>query len=208
MATPGVAYHPLETLNERARTLAELSVILAEVGSDHAVIGGIAVGYHGRLRATVDVDMLVPRGKLDALAYALRARGYVVTQTYDMVRVYPPEADPDTAESFADLVAREANPVLEAAARVAGPATVLGHRVRIVPRGALVALKFHAAISPRRAIEDRYQDVADIGRIIAKRFEPGDEQLALQVAANAYPGAEAELAKLLDDLRHGRPVKI
>ena len=52
------------------------------------------------------------------------------------------------------LVAREANPVLDAAARVAEPATVLGHRVRIVPRGALVALKFHAAISPRRAIAE------------------------------------------------------
>jgi hypothetical protein len=33
MGTPGVAFHALETLDERARTLAELSVILAEVGS-------------------------------------------------------------------------------------------------------------------------------------------------------------------------------
>jgi hypothetical protein len=208
VATLGVAYHPLETLDERARTLAELSVILAEVGSDHAVIGGIAVGYHGRLRATVDVDLLVPRGKLESLASALQARGYVVALSQDMVRVYPPAADPDHAESIADLVAREANPVLEAAARVAEPATVLGHQMRIVPRGALVALKFHAAISPRRAIEDRYQDVADIGRIIAKRFASEDEHLALQIAAHSYPGAETELATLLDDLRHGRSVKI
>ena len=183
-------------------------MILAEVGSDHALIGGIAVGYHGRLRATVDVDMLVPRDKLASLATAFRTRTYVVTQTQDMVRVYPPGADPDHADSLADLVAREANPVLEAAARVAEPAVVLGHQVRIVPRGALVALKFHAAISVRRAIEDRYQDVADIGRIIAKRFDPEDEQLALEIAAHAYPGAEAELATLLDDLRHSRPVKI
>jgi hypothetical protein len=208
VATLGVAYHPLETLEERARTLAELSVILAEVGSDHVVIGGIAVGYHGRLRATVNVDLLVPRAKLEDLAHALRARDYVVAHTQDMVRVYPPAADPDHAEAIADLVAREANPVLEAAARVAEQAKVLGHQVRIVPRGALFALKFHAAISQRRGIEDRYQDVADIGRIIKKRFEPGDEQLALQIAAHAYPGAEAELGKLIDDLRHGRPVKI
>jgi hypothetical protein len=46
--------------------LAELSAILVEVGSDHALIGGLAVGYHGRLRATIDVDMLVPRAKLDS----------------------------------------------------------------------------------------------------------------------------------------------
>jgi len=208
VVTPGTAYHPLETLDERARTLAELSVIFAEIGADHALIGGIAVGYHGRLRATIDVDLLVPRDKLEPLARALRARGYVVTQTYDMVRVYPGGADPEHADAIADLVAREANPVLAAAAAVAEPATVLGHRVRIVPRGALVALKFHAAISQRRAIEDRYQDVADIGRIIAKRFERSDEQLALQIAAHAYPGAELELAALIDDLRHGRPVKI
>lgn len=77
-----------------------------------------------------------------------------------------------------------------------------------MPRGALVALKFHAAISIRRAIEDRYQDVADIGRVMKKRFEAADEQLALQIAAYAYPGAEAELAALIDDLRHGRAVKI
>ena len=85
---------------------------------------------------------------------------------------------------------------------------MLGHRVRIVPRGALAALKFHAAISVRRGIADRYQDVADIGRIMAKRFEPADEQLALQIAAHAYPGAEIELAALLDDLRNGKSVKI
>jgi hypothetical protein len=67
---------------------------------------------------------------------------------------------------------------------------------------------FHAAISPRRAIADRYQDVSDIGRIIGKRFEPSDHELALQVAAHAYPGAEAELAALIEDLRHGRPVQM
>jgi hypothetical protein len=96
MVTSDVAYHPLETLDERARTLAELSEILTEIGSDHALIGGIAVGYHGRLRATVDVDLLVPRGKLEPLAHALRARGYVITETRDMVRVYPPAANPRT----------------------------------------------------------------------------------------------------------------
>jgi hypothetical protein len=208
MATPAVVYHPLETLDDRARMLAELSVIFAEVGSDHALIGGLAVGYHGRLRATVDVELLVPRDKLDSLADALRTRGYVVTQTPDMVRVYPAAADPAHAEAIAGLVAREAHAVLEAAAYVAVPAQVLGHHVRIVPRGALVALKFHAAISQRRDIADRYQDVADIGRIIARRFEPADEAQALQIAAHAYPGADAELATLIDDLRHGRRVKI
>jgi hypothetical protein len=43
---------------------------------------------------------------------------------------------------------------------------------------------------------------------MAKRFEPADEQLALQIAAYVYPGAETELTALLDDLRNGRPVKL
>lgn len=200
--------HPVETLEARARTLAELAEIFAEVGADHALIGGIAVGYYARKRATEDVDLLVPRGRLDALAAAFTARGYVVVQPRDRVRVYPAGADPAEDEALADLVAWEANPELAAAARAAEPATVLGHGVRIVPRGALVALKFHSAVSPRRAVEDRHQDVADIGRIIKKRWEPEDHALALQIASLPYPGAEGELAKLLDDLKHGRVVTI
>jgi hypothetical protein len=73
-------------------------VIFTEVGSDHALIGGIAVGYHGRLRATVDVALLVPRGKLESLAQALRARGYVVAHSADILRVYPAGVDPDRSQ--------------------------------------------------------------------------------------------------------------
>ena len=206
MGALGVVYHPYETLDDRARTLAELSEILEEVGSEHVLIGGLAVGYHGRLRATVDVDLLVPRAQLGALAAALTARGYVVVEHPDRIRAYPPGVDPadSDAEAIADLVAREAHPVLEAAARHGQPARVLGHTVRIVSRGALVALKFHAAISPRRAMLDRQQDLVDIGRVVVKRFEPADERLAIEIAAHAYPGAEHELAALIDDLRHGQ----
>jgi len=208
VATPGVAYHAVETLDERARTLAELTEIFAEVGAEHVLIGGIAVGYHGRLRATVDANLLVPRDRLEPLTRALEARGYDVAATVDMVRVFRPGSDPDEDEAIADLVAREANPVLSAAAQHHEPATVLGQRVRIVPRGVLVALKFHAAVSPRREIGDKYQDVADISRIIAKRFDASDEALALEIAAHVYDGAPTELATLIDDLRNGRPVKI
>jgi hypothetical protein len=200
--------HTLEVMDERARMLAELSEVLAEVGSDHALVGGIAVGYYGRLRATVDVDLLVPRRKLGRISRALAARGYVVVKHEDMVRVYAPSADPAHDEAIADLVAREANPVLHAAARLAAPATVLGHAVRIVPRGALVALKFHSAISPTRRIGDRYQDIADIDRVVAKKFDAEDEAVAAAVAEKMFPGAPEQLAELLRDLRAGRPVKI
>ena len=188
--------------------LAELAEIFAQVGADHALIGGIAVGYYARKRATEDVDMLVPRDRLDALAAAFTTRGYVVTRARDMIRVYAAGAEPSEGEAIVDLVAREANPVLAAAADVAESATVLGHDVRIVPRGALVALKFHAAVSPRREVEDRLQDVVDLGRIIKKRWEPADHELALRIAAHSYPGAEAELARMIDDFQNRRLVKV
>lgn len=188
--------------------LAELSEIFAQVGADHALIGGIAVGYHARKRATIDVDMLVPRDRLEPLGDEFTNRGYPVTRSMDLVRIYERDGDPAEDDAIVDLVAWEANPVLQEAARVAVPATVLGHRVRIVPRGALVALKFHAAISPRRALGDRHQDVADLIRIIEKRWAPEDEALALRIAALCYPGAEAELATILDDVRNGRTIKI
>ena len=127
-----------------------------------------------------------------------------------MIRVYPAGADPgeDEDESIADLVALEANATLRVAAKVAEPATVLGQSVRIVPRGALVALKFHAAISPTRRTGDKHIDVGDIDRIMRKKFDPEDEALALRIAGTIYPGADAELAQLLDDLRNNRPVKV
>ncbi len=69
-AIPTVA----EIMDDRARTLADLVVILEEVGSEHALVGGLAVGFHGRA-ATIDVDLLVPLGKLAGLSRALGARG-------------------------------------------------------------------------------------------------------------------------------------
>lgn len=204
----GVALTTYEVMDERTRMLAVLLEVFAEVGSEHCIIGGIAVGYHGRLRATVDVDMLVPKQKLGRIADRLGALGYLVVRHTDMVRVYAPGADPARDVAIADLVEREANPTLREAARVAERATVLDQPAWIVPRGALVALKFQAAISPSRRIGDRYIDVGDIDRIVQTKFDDDDEALALRIAETIYPGARDDLAQMLDDLRHNRPVHL
>ena len=67
----GVALTTWEVMDDRAHMLGVLAEVFAEVGSDHALIGGIAVGYHGRLLATVDVDVLVPRRKIGPIVKAL-----------------------------------------------------------------------------------------------------------------------------------------
>jgi hypothetical protein len=69
-------------------------------------------------------------------------------------------------------------------------------------------LKFNAAISPTRQIQDKYQDVADIGNVLVRHFTPADERLAKSLAAKIYQGADKELVELIDDLRHGRPVRL
>jgi hypothetical protein len=202
---PGVARHLYEIMDERAGTLQEIDLLLGGVKAERVLIGGLAVGFHGRERGTKDVDMLVRRRALKPIAAAAKRHGFDVLVTPDMVRVYPKGGSVE--DSIADLVAEEANPVLRAAFKATEPAVVLGRSVRIVKRGALVALKFHAAVSTSRSIEDKYQDLADIGRIIAKRYSPTDAGLARQVVAGSYPGADKDLDRLVDDMQRGRPVQ-
>lgn len=202
-----VIRHFVEIMDDRARTVAELGEVLDEVGSEHALVGGLAVGLYGRPRATIDVDLLVPRAKIAAIASALERRGHRCVRHEDTVRVYEKGA-PEDSEPVVDLVIRESNPVLKAAAKTAHPAKILGHDVNVVSRGALVALKFHAAISPTRRIGDRYQDIADIERVIAREWKEDDEKTALAIARQMHPGAPEELARLVADLKAGRPVKL
>jgi len=85
---------------------------------------------------------------------------------------------------------------------------MLGLRVNVVRRGAFIALKFHAAVSPTRQLVDKMQDVVDIVRVLEREFGPEDERLAAGIADKMYPGAVAELKELIDDVRHGRRPKI
>jgi hypothetical protein len=186
------------------KVLGDLLASLAAVRSTHVLIGGLAAGYHGKPRATVDVEMLVPQRVAEDLAAELTRRRYRVDLSRDMLRVYRR----GVREAVADLVWREAHPVLEAASAHATRAQVLGLRVNLVSRGAFVALKYHAAISPRRDQGDKLQDVADIARVLAKRFDPADEALALRIAELSYPGGAKNLAEMLDDLRNGRSIRV
>ena len=191
-------------MDKNTRTLAAILDALTEIGARHALIGGLVAGYYGKGRATVDVDLLVPKRFMKRLQAALERRGYEVRTFPDMMRMYVP-GEP---ESVGDLVTHEANPVLRAAFAATTPVTMLGLPVSVVRRGAFVALKFHAALSPTRQLGDKIQDVADIVRVLEKEFGPEDERLAFEIAAKMHPGAVADLEELIDDVRHGRRPKI
>ena len=195
---------PSDAMLSNAAVLADLLAALEEVGAEYVVVGGLAAGYHGRVRATIDVDLLVPKRRLKRLGAAMKARGYTIREFPFMTRVYKDGVD----ESVADLVALESNPTLRAAAKQGQPVTLLGHAVTMVDRGAFVALKFHAAVSPTRKLEDRYQDLVDIGRVVSRGLDAKDRETALTLADTMYPGARAEMSQMLDDLAAGRPVKL
>jgi len=197
-----------EVMDDRTEDLRAMLDILRDVGAPSVLIGGLAVGFHGYQRATQDVDMLVPPRFLKRIATAARERGYIVRMFKDMVRAWPVGNDPDSDESIADFVSAEANPVIRAASRDTEDATVLGQPVVVVRRGALYALKFSAIVSPDRLIEDKYQDIADVGHILKKNFRRDDEVAGRRVAALAYPGADDDFTEFLDNLRSGRPVRI
>jgi len=59
------------------QTLQRISAKLDELGIPYAVAGGMALGAHGYVRATVDVDILVTQEGLERVHKALEGLGYV-----------------------------------------------------------------------------------------------------------------------------------
>jgi hypothetical protein len=59
------------------QTLRRISSRLDELGIPYAVAGGMALGAHGFVRATVDVDILVSEGGLGTVHKELEGLGYV-----------------------------------------------------------------------------------------------------------------------------------
>src|SRR5262245_49939252 len=70
------AWRVLEGESAILDTARDVSRILRESKIRGAIVGGIAVGLHGHVRATMDVDVYVP-APLDSFATMLSKNGYV-----------------------------------------------------------------------------------------------------------------------------------
>jgi hypothetical protein len=191
-------------MEKNARTLAAMVDALAEVGAQHALIGGLVAGYYGRARMTTDVDMLVSSRFVIQIQAGLERRGYVVGRFPYLLKMYVP-GEPVSA---GDLVLQESNCVLRAAFLATTPGVILGIPVNVVRRGVFVALKFQAAVTPRRHSSDKVRDVLDIRGVLEKEFGPEDERLAVEIAGKMYPGAVADFEALIKDVRCGRWPKV
>lgn len=56
--------------------LRELCSLLNGADIEYALCGGLAMAVHGKVRATIDIDLLVPDESLDTLKAVCRARGF------------------------------------------------------------------------------------------------------------------------------------
>jgi hypothetical protein len=65
---------------ERIDIIAELELVIATLGRGgipYTLCGGLAVAVHGYSRATVDIDLVIPRRDLDTVRATLRGCGYI-----------------------------------------------------------------------------------------------------------------------------------
>ena len=155
----------------------EVSRILADAGVRAAVVGGVAVGLHGHLRTTRDVDLLIDDELADATA-ALSAAGYA----YD-----PRRREFSVAGVPVHLVTTE-----DAGGSPTRLTTIEG--IVTVGLADLIAMKLHSGLSSIL----RAQDVADvIGLIRARR-------LRSDFAARLRPGLRREFRTLARAVERGR----
>lgn len=115
-------------------------------GVEYAVCGGLAVAIHVRPRATVDVDLLVPRDAIENAKRALRGRGYAIEAgpmrfRGDAVEIHRlSKPDPETGDLLSvDLVV--VTPELARAWETREPVSWEQGLVTVVSRAGLVRMK-------------------------------------------------------------------
>jgi hypothetical protein len=161
------------------KTLQRITRRLDELGIPYALVGGMALFFHGYRRFTEDVDLLVTRQGLEEAHRRLEGLGYV-----------PPFAgskqlrDAETGVRIEFLITGE-YPGDGKPKPVAFPdpaaAAVEVHGMHLLPLPKLIELKLASGISnPRRA-----RDLADVQELIDILHLPADlaDQLNPYVAA-------------------------
>ena len=171
-------------------TMKRLARTLAGGGIDYAVIGAMALGEHGYVRMTEDVDILITRDGLARFVKGLSGRGYVPTHkgakrsfrdAETRVRIefviageYPGDGKPKPV-SFPD----PAKCSIEAG----------GIRVVSLPR--LIELKLASGMSA----PDRLRDLADVQELIRT------EKLTARFASKLAPSVRPTFRELLMQVR-------
>ena len=144
---------PLALFDELISLLTDLE----QLGASYALAGGLALAAHGVVRATEDIDLLVPEAELAVVESTARARGFVVATDLRFAsglcirRLTKIDAD---AVLVLDLLLVDATS--EVAWRDRRKLSVAGSEITVVSRAGLEAMKLAAG---------RDQDLVDVRRL-------------------------------------------
>ncbi|MFI5365101.1 MAG: hypothetical protein ACHQ4J_05715 [Candidatus Binatia bacterium] len=174
-------------------TMRRLAARLAAEAIPYAVVGGMALGEHGYVRMTDDIDVLLTREGLARFTKACSGRGYtrahpgarrMFRDTETGVRVeflvageYPGDGKPKPV-SFPDPV--------DCSVEVEG--------VRVVSLPRLIELKLASGMTA----PDRLRDLADVQELIRA------EQLTARFATELDPSVRSKFRELVQLVRRAR----
>lgn len=172
--------------------------IFGEVGARWALVGAHAVGLVTEPRATVDFDFIVDAAKLRSVVERLE-------EELGELRVVDIGPALRLEGLGVDLIRSTTHPLFAEAlnhVREEGGWLVPAHEI-------LMALKFLAAVNPWRGLAKRAYDVGDLRALFqAVGGEGLDREWMSRLAAQVYPGAEAEFEDLLGRIERGEPISI
>lgn len=169
--------------------------ILAEHGVDFVVIGALAVGFHGYVRATADVDVMVPAGDEDnkaRLEAALKTLGAEKLPAVTQGGLPIPEDDPYPTLQFRtrsgrlDILYRPDGSPPYATMKGRGVmADIGGVTIRIASVDDLIAMKLAAG---------RSGDLDDVAAISSRGAALPRVERTVSVALSLAPDADPEWA--------------
>jgi hypothetical protein len=141
--------------------LRSLVARLAEARLDFALCGGLAMAVHSRPRATVDIDLLVPPGSLEAVKAVVRDLGYRIEAQpmvllAGAVRIHRLSKPDPESEDILSVDLLVVTPRLEEAWRTREHLVWEQGRLPVVSRSGLVLLK---------SLRNSGQDQDDIRRL-------------------------------------------
>ncbi len=171
--------------------------LLDRAESRWALVGAHAVNVFVGPRATVDIDFVVDAGKLGAILEAAR-------EEFGDLEIVDVGAAVRIPSLSVDLIRSDNHRLFHLALDLAEER----EGVRVPPPELLVVIKFLAAASAWRNAADRKQDAADLIRLVQTLGEGLDRAATLGYARQAYPGAEREVASVLERIDRGEDVPL
>lgn len=182
---------------DQADVYRRVVAVLDRLDAKWTLVGAHAVNVYVRPRATIDVDFVIDGRMLKRILAALEQE-FGPLETTDIgaaLRI--------TSLSI-DLIRSDNHPLFRAALDTGevrgGP--------RVPPPELLVTLKFLSAVSPWRKPGERKQDAADLINVYQAAGADFDRDAATRYGATVYPGAERELAAMLDRIDRGEDIPL